>query len=152
MPVDISGPYVRFHACVHYIDGLYLCGGEDLNSVVTNGDVYKLDLVTMEWNPCNTRGKRPPLLYFHTAELVECYHRMVIFGGLDHETEKARNDVWAVDLDTSAFLELRVTGRVPHARYRHSSCSLRDLVFVWGGVDLMFDTVDSPPFNGNETF
>ena len=130
-------PYPQYHSSVLYDDSLFLFGGRDDSHRLDDQDVWRLDLVTMDWIPCASYGIRPPHLGGHSCDLLERAKKMVVFGGkyLSGLNEDAlSNEVYVFDVRATQWLQPEVKGQQPIGRYLHASCVARENVFIWGGM------------------
>ena len=89
------------HSSSVYNNRWYIYGGENIftgESSIINNDMHFLNGDTKEWRLLAPRGTSPPPLCKHTTLIFGT--KLYLFGGFDGE--KAHNDVWVLDLGTSA--------------------------------------------------
>lgn len=111
------GPPARlFHAATVAPDGsaLYVYGGGDEQAFFGPffGDLWKLDLGSLEWIELHPGGRDAPAArIWATLHYDEAGERLLLFGGHDDGSLGNRNDLWAYDLAGGDWEEL-ITGDV----------------------------------------
>jgi N-acetylneuraminic acid mutarotase len=96
-------------------------------------DAWILDLDTTSWTQLTTTGTKPSARLQHTSIVYD--GKMVMFGGGiigAFPGEKLLNDVWTLDLTTSAWTQLTTTGTKPSAREGHTSIVYAGKMVVYG--------------------
>jgi host cell factor len=139
------------HTCVAYKnkDGteprLIIYGGM---SGYRLGDLWIINLNTMNWFKPNTHGSSPLPRSLHSATIVR--NRMFVFGGwvplvLDelkngnNEKEwKCTNTLASLNLDSLTWEPLAIElleDSIPRARAGHSAVQINNRLYVWSGRD-----------------
>jgi hypothetical protein len=140
-------PALDSHSAVLYSDGsatwMYTFGGFDLGS--RSNSVYALNLTTRRWRVVSTSGQAPKPRSSHSTVVYE--HDMYVFGGTNNDSVKL-DDLWRLDLTTSAWTLVQVTGCVPSPRSGHTATLTMGLMLVFAGsVDSTIETNDMFVFN-----
>jgi N-acetylneuraminic acid mutarotase len=96
-------------------------GGEAHNPPYEALDVtWSLELDSLKWNKIETNSDKPPARWAHGAIYDAIKDRMIIFGGKYEDssfTPKYLNDVWALNLETNEWQELKPnSAKNPSAR------------------------------------
>ncbi|XP_034244571.1 host cell factor 1-like isoform X2 [Thrips palmi] len=138
------------HTAVAYTDkqgrsSLVIYGGM---SGCRLGDLWILDISSMEWYKPSVGGFAPLPRSLHSATLIG--HRMFIFGGwvplvLDdvevatHEKEwKCTNSLACLNLETMTWESFQMDtyeDNIPKARAGHSAVGIHTRMYVWSGRD-----------------
>jgi len=115
---------------------LLVFGGFDGNQKCL-GDVFTLNLATMEWSEAKPKGTCPSPQGGHRTCVFE--NTMLCFGG-EGDDDKKRNDVFVLDFDTMEWSVADIPdgddGERPQKRYCHSISLLSTgEMVVFGGRD-----------------
>ncbi|CAL1296169.1 unnamed protein product [Larinioides sclopetarius] len=134
----VSGkvPYPRscHSACVigHH---MYIFGGYHNFSISLLNTVYRLDLITFEWEELFTSGIPPEERRFHSACVVD--NQIVIFGGMGidragyHYT--VLDDFSYLDTISLRWVTPKFNGRPPCGRFNHTAVACNDGIYIIGG-------------------
>ena len=114
-----------------YVVGLQEQKYEQANTTLVR-DTYTLDPLTCKWEMVATFGERPPVRKAHSTEFDERNRRLIVFGGQGRQ-KILLNDLYALDVDTSFWLELKPKGMPPIGREKHGSCLQGSLLWIYGG-------------------
>lgn len=111
--------------------------------------VEEYDLVSSTWSMVDTYGEQPAKRWKSCGEYVEAHDVFVTFGGFGNG--KCLNDTYCLSLEHNTQCEPAIKGKPPSARSEHSSCAIRNTVFIFAGEnygqtlrDLYLLKVDSP--------
>jgi N-acetylneuraminic acid mutarotase len=83
---------------------------------------------TYAWNE-TTGITKPSARWFHTSILYN--RQMVMFGGYNYDG--AKDDAWALNLNSYTWNKLTTTGTKPSARFTHSSILYNGAMVMFGG-------------------
>lgn len=90
-----------------------LFGGQ--SGATTLNDTWAFDLASRTWQEL-TSAVRPPARYSMVAGIDAMQDRLLITAG-EAQSGQLFNDVWAFDLNTNTWSEVRANGESPAARY-----------------------------------
>eukprot|EP01079_Euglenida_sp_SAG-EU17-18_P000361 gene361-2413_t len=124
---------------------VYLFGGNDNKQLFQ--DIYVLDTATANWSMPKVVGNKPPKRSSHSAVAVG--QGIVIFGGRGESPKEAQGkdkdaaiqatvlgDVHYFHVDTADhWTPLKTIGNVPPFRMGHTASLLRDMMYIYGGLD-----------------
>jgi hypothetical protein len=139
-----KGPSPRSNASIG-VDGdrLVVFGGNtstDGLAFAPENDAYALDLSgdTPTWSAIGGATK-PPARLFHAMAIDRARHVAYVYGGGDEQafTGPFLNDLWALDLESGAWREVKQAGDPPVARI-HAGMMFDDadkVLVVFGGHD-----------------
>lgn len=136
--LTLEGPYLSEHCTVLVEDKLLLYGGRHCNELRTHdSDLWIFDLALLSFRKQSTAGKVPVWRKDHCGHLIQ--HRQIgpellVFGGVLHGSGLDTNETLCLDLNTFIWKDLPERGRRPSARTGHSSTTVGDAMFVFGGV------------------
>lgn len=119
----------KCHSCVHYKNYAYIFGGRCILQVY--GDLWRLNLDTLQWNCLITSQLSPFKAFFHSAAVTNsgC---MYIFGGvLSVSDDKRSNSVHKVWLDVPSLQEL-VWSRLSDSFHACRSPKIADELLKYG--------------------
>lgn len=112
------GPYIfvfgGIHGLTRYLD-----------------DLYVLDTSTKCWSHVTAQGDVPSPRAWHSSNVVGKY--IFIFGGTAGKNH-FKNDVYALDLETMIWHQVKTKGLMPEERASHSATLINDRIIVFGGV------------------
>jgi len=134
VPVKGAVPRARYRtSAVAYKNRMLVVGGHD--GAKHLNDFYQLNFDTLDWCLVETNSQASPSSRdSHSA--VICGDSMYLFGG---STGSARNDLYAFNLTTSQWHEVRPAssnkGNVPCPRFCHSCEVYDNSLYVFGGYD-----------------
>ena len=141
--VAVPPPFERYwHTAVYdpVRDRMVVFGGRGEFDVNFN-DVWALSLAgSPAWSMLVPAGSPPLARNSHTAIYDPVRDRIVVFGGMNDESEVYYNDVWALSLAGSpAWTNLTPAGPSPSARIWHTAIydPVRDRMVVFGGFDIV---------------
>ena len=132
--VQTYGPHLEGHIAVLADDRVFIHGGKDTNNLLSDTDVWSVDLSLMELHRHETFGKQPTRRKGHTGVFVEENRHVVLFGG--HHTTlhgEIYDELWVMNVDTMIWRRPIVKGRPPSARFGHAACLVNTHMFVYGG-------------------
>ena len=132
--ITLSGPYFDFHAGGLVGDAIYMCGGKDTRDIALTAEVWRLDLVMLEWQRCMTYGRQPPELIGHTVEVLDESAQLIVFGGIAIGTDSIQNELWVLQTDNMRWVQPVTKGTSPQPSVMHTSCLAGQRVFIWGGA------------------
>ncbi|KAM7273241.1 hypothetical protein ACFE04_027905 [Oxalis oulophora] len=118
------------HSAVLVGSKIIVFGGTNGSKKVN--DLHMLDFLTGEWTRPESKGIPPTPRESHTATLVGD-RKMVIFGGSGEGESNYLNDLHMLDLTTMTWSSPIVKGDIPVPRDSHSSVSISNKLFVYGG-------------------
>ncbi|KAF8776961.1 Kelch domain-containing protein 3 [Argiope bruennichi] len=134
----VSGqvPYPRacHTACVigHY---MYIFGGYHNLSISFLNTVYRLNLITFEWEEVFTSGIPPRERRFHSVCVVD--DRMFLFGGMGMDRAGYHyiilDDFSYLDTISMRWVTPKCTGRTPCGRFSHTAVVCNNEMYVIGG-------------------
>eukprot|EP01126_Amoeba_proteus_P059891 TRINITY_DN7873_c0_g1_i4.p1 TRINITY_DN7873_c0_g1~~TRINITY_DN7873_c0_g1_i4.p1 ORF type:complete len:433 (-),score=86.98 TRINITY_DN7873_c0_g1_i4:191-1489(-) len=143
-----NGPSGRsMHSAVAVGKKMYVFGGAHSTGVRddTSGfcDLYELDLETMTWAECETKGTPPTPCYGHSMTLVS-EDRIFFFGGKGYAV---MNHIHILQLDTLEWKKYAFGGNPLVPRWGHSATRHGNHVLLYGGRDetgywCSFDLID----------
>ena len=107
---------------------IYVTAGDDKNRVF--GDMWHLDVATLEWTRCSPSGEFEPRTAQASA-VVDGF--LYVFGGAD--SNKYFNDLLRFDFTDLSWGLVATTGDIPSARVYSRMVSLRNKLYVYGGTD-----------------
>ncbi len=97
-------------------------------------DTWALDLATLQWSRLSTQGSTPQARCLHDAAFDEAGDGMYLFGGCSSGVGPCpRNDLWRLDLATTAWQEVTPT-ESPDARSNLRLACRDDEFYLFGGV------------------
>ena len=141
---DTVGPRPSGHVMCLFEDGIYVYSGHDANKVMRS-DVWRLDLITMEWARLRAIGGNPLQRSYASGGLFERTRSLVVFGGEAARRGKGKggvgaeedkflsNHVWLFDLEKLVWTAPTVRGKRPSPRYTHYSVVVDREMYVFGG-------------------
>lgn len=132
---NTAGPRPTGHVNCLFQDAIYIYSGNDANKLMRN-EVWKLDLITMEWAQMRHAGTRPQRRSFAAGGLFQRSECMVVFGGEVYGPKEVKflsNQVWLFDLRKLKWHAPRIRGRRPCPRFTHDSVAVGDVLYVFGG-------------------
>jgi hypothetical protein len=130
-------------------DQIYIFGGNI--SGFKNNQIFVFDTQTNKWHiPKQSTG--PCARSNHSTVLYQ--DKLYIFGGKDQDTFKL-NDMWAYDLKTSTWTEVKDSIDKPLTRSGHSSSVYKNFMIVFGGIHELtkeLNDLQAYDFNNNQWF
>eukprot|EP01023_Acetabularia_acetabulum_P009657 TRINITY_DN1435_c0_g2_i1.p1 TRINITY_DN1435_c0_g2~~TRINITY_DN1435_c0_g2_i1.p1 ORF type:complete len:572 (-),score=90.39 TRINITY_DN1435_c0_g2_i1:428-2143(-) len=118
------------HTAVLVGSSIVLFGGENGSKRKTLNDVWMLNLDSMKWSKCETKGKAPSARSEHIA--VSYLNRyMLIYGG--GSVAHCFNDLFVLDTQNMEWLEVQISGSTPAARAGHAGGLLGHMWYIVGG-------------------
>jgi len=109
-------------------------------------DLYRFDVRTNTWAPLSPAGALPPARAFAAGVAVPLRRWVVVFGGAHYEPDfsgfTAYDDLWAYDLGTQAWRQLRSATPGPVGRSGPAMWLVADQLFVFGGIDAGFQPLN----------
>ncbi|CAG9332589.1 unnamed protein product [Blepharisma stoltei] len=112
----------------------YSFGGVSSDDVLTNSLVsIDLQYFPLEWKQLSPHMISPSGRMYHSFHLL--HDSLWVFGGIN-EDQALLNDLWKFDTTTETWSKINSNGDIPSARYMHASCSVQDLVLLFGGIDV----------------
>lgn len=122
----------RDHVSFLWNDYIYLYGG--WRSGVRT-DYFRVDLLNegkVEFLECVWEDVGGPSLDYCAGSICEPTKEFILFGGfLDGVTS---DRTFCLRIDERSFYEPKVKGQKPSARAKHTSCSVANQVYVYGGL------------------
>ncbi|XP_022107253.1 uncharacterized protein LOC110988234 [Acanthaster planci] len=92
----------QYHSCMQWKNEVYMCGGH--NNVTIFGDIWKLDLPSLQWTRLST--EMPVPTFFHSAAITstKCLY---IFGGVTCLRDRDRtNNIFRIWLDIPPLTDI----------------------------------------------
>eukprot|EP01012_Entosiphon_sulcatum_P047410 TRINITY_DN64350_c0_g1_i1.p1 TRINITY_DN64350_c0_g1~~TRINITY_DN64350_c0_g1_i1.p1 ORF type:complete len:358 (+),score=34.21 TRINITY_DN64350_c0_g1_i1:28-1074(+) len=121
------------HVCVVEPEShrLFLFGG--LGNRRAN-DVWEFEIATGKWREIVPKNE-PPCKRSKTS-MVAHQGRLYIFGGwIGGRTADGKlNDLWAFDIASSTWTEVKTAGSPPERRSSHSAAVSQGVMYVYGGI------------------
>ncbi|HET7867348.1 MAG TPA: kelch repeat-containing protein [Burkholderiaceae bacterium] len=109
-------------------------------------DLYRYDVRANTWVPLAPAGALPPARAFAAGVAVPLRRWVVVFGGSRYEPDfsgfTAYDDLWAYDLGTRAWRQLRSVTPGPVGRSGPAMWLAGDQLFVFGGIDAGFQPLN----------
>jgi len=142
------------HSCVYYRDCLYVFGGKQSEGPKDSGhscylsDLLEYDLNRKTWKKVSCNIKLQPR-GAHSCSLIESQKKMYIFGGLTSGPSasssssrsssgsnidlKYLNIMHVFDFEKREWSQVKCKGEIPPARAGHSSCVVKEFIYIFGG-------------------
>jgi hypothetical protein len=127
-------------------------GGGFYGSGLLN-DVVKLDLgvVPLKYEELSPASVNPPNRKLHSMHSIGT--KLYIFGGEQEDGQQGLrklNDLWVYDIETQIWKPELMFGDVPGPRSGHSTCTVGDRIYLYGGKGpdqlyrdfYIFDSID----------
>eukprot|EP01041_Mallomonas_annulata_P013604 gene13604-28896_t len=115
---------------------MFIFGGKGPNGILYK-DICFLDLVEWIWVPVSTLSLGPSARMNHASELVG--RKIVVHGGWDGND--VFNDFWIFNTDSFAWMQPKMSGFAPSARFGHTLTLTPDgRLFVFGGCSITKET------------
>ncbi|XP_015941269.1 protein GLUTELIN PRECURSOR ACCUMULATION 3 isoform X1 [Arachis duranensis] len=125
----LVGPSPRaFHVAVAIDCHMFIFGGRSGGRRL--GDFWVLDTDIWQWSELTSFGDLPSPRDFAAAAAVG-NRKIVMFGGWDGK--KWLSDVYVLDTISLEWMELSVSGTLPHPRCGHSATMVEKRLLVYGG-------------------
>lgn len=106
------------------------CGKTQEEDEIYYNDLYILDTTNLTWTRAVTSGKPPSPRDSHTCSSWN--NKIIVVGGED-ALGSYLSDVHVLDADTLVWEQLKTTGQILTPRAGHSTVSLGNFLFVFGG-------------------
>ena len=128
-PETTGAPSPRaFHCCTVMGTSVYFFGGR--TGARMHSEVWKLDTNLWEWTVVKPKGSRPD-----AREKADCIaldeSRILVCGGYDGI--RWLNDVFVINVDTSEYSQVKVSGNLPPPRSGHKLALLHQGILMFGG-------------------
>ncbi|CAH0477080.1 unnamed protein product [Peronospora belbahrii] len=127
------------HSSVRYRDSIVVFGGQGTTASGTTTRVADVTFLipskdgSLRQAYHTTAGANGPSARMcHSCVVVGT--RMVVFGGRSSPT-KPLGDLYAMDFETKQWEEIVIEGVGPSPRWKHCSCAVSSVVYVYGGRD-----------------
>ncbi|CAI5729392.1 unnamed protein product [Peronospora destructor] len=127
------------HSSVRYRDSIVVFGGQGITAVGTTTRVADVTFLvpskdgSLQQTYHTTAGVNgPSARIYHSSVVVGS--RMVVFGGRISPT-KPLGDLYTMDLETKQWAKIVAQGVGPSPRWKHCSCAVGSVVYVYGGRD-----------------
>ncbi|KAE9619277.1 putative kelch-type beta propeller, galactose oxidase, beta-propeller [Lupinus albus] len=125
----VVGPSPRaFHVAVSIDCHMFIFGGRSGGKRL--GDFWVLDTDIWQWSELTSFGDLPSPRDFAAASAVG-NRKIVMYGGWDGK--KWLSDVYVLDTISLEWMELSVSGTLPHPRCGHTATMLEKRLLVYGG-------------------
>lgn len=124
------------------LEGIYYFGGRNASGATNDLHILRIGRPKLEWVKPETKGKRPPARYAHSADFIAKKNILIIFGGRNDEEYETTgsfcmNDIWILSIETLEWTEWKkpdTPERGPEPRYAHATAVLEDSVLIFGGL------------------
>lgn len=134
---------VSYHTATLVDDRILLLGGYDEVEqglfVTLNARWY--DPVLQRISSAFCRGKMPCSRVRHVAGFLEHRREVIVFGGKQAQ-DITLNDLWALQVDTMEFSQVRYKGKVPSPQSSHMSLTHGRLMYIHCHRDLQLFVLD----------
>lgn len=146
-----EGPSVRSTPAVAPVLGsIYLFGGvkDDFASGENTfyDDLYRFDPRLARWTPLSPSGAKPPARAFAASAAVPARHWMLVFGGANYSADLSSltffDDLWAYSALLNRWTQLQPGNPGPSARSRPAMWVDGEKVYVFGGIQTDFHTLN----------
>ncbi|GFU24038.1 kelch domain-containing protein 3, partial [Nephila pilipes] len=117
-------------------DYMYIFGGYEEDTFGFSDKVFRINLITFNWETVLTHGLPPSKRDFHTASVIGNF--MYIFGGRsarDSGEDYYLNDIMCLDTDSMVWSTPFCSGRLPNGRRSHSAVVYKGEIYIIGGFD-----------------
>ena len=110
---------------------IYVFGGADQAGNLN--DVQMFDLIESSWSTVATTGSLPCPRTFHNGACVG--NSLIVYSGGNSGTDPVGDrQVYALDIESSTWNTLRITGDPPKPRLGHLMLSVGNKIYVHGGM------------------
>ena len=98
--------------------------------------LFRLDLVSKEFEPIPHRGVTPGCRYYATTVYFEKRQQVVVFGGqeISEGVRENSNDIFVLNMPEKVWSRPKIKGRKPSPRYEHAACIYREVMYLYGGL------------------
>ncbi|KAG7393676.1 tRNA methyltransferase tyw3 [Phytophthora pseudosyringae] len=127
------------HTSVHYQDEIVVFGGQGPTASGTTTRIAEVTFMTPSTNGslqqtyhAAAKPDGPSARMYHSAAVVGTL--MVVFGGRASPA-KPLGDLYAMDLETKQWEKIVPQGVGPSPRWKHCSCAVGSVLYVFGGRD-----------------
>lgn len=134
-------PHPRFgHSTVTWQNSILVYGGLKLNDYSITNEFWKFNVTTQAWSQVTSAGQLQPMLFGHTAHLVQMNDgremMIVIFGF--HPEWRFSNFVFQIDMDNienNTMERVDTIGAIPQGAFGHASAldPATKQIYVLGG-------------------
>ncbi|KAL4169541.1 hypothetical protein KRP22_010460 [Phytophthora ramorum] len=127
------------HTSVQYQDNIIVFGGQGPTASGTTTRIADVTILapssdgSLKQTYHAAAGATGPSARMHHSAVV-VGTRMIIFGGRASPA-KPLGDLYALDIETKLWEQIHPRGVCPSPRWKHSSCAVRSVVYVYGGRD-----------------
>ncbi|CAI5704989.1 unnamed protein product [Peronospora effusa] len=127
------------HSSVRYRDSIVVFGGQGTTAVGTTTRVADVTFLvpskdgSLRQTYHTIAGVNGPSARMYHSSVVVGSH-MVVFGGRTSPT-KPLGDLYTMDLETKQWTKIIAQGVGPSPRWKHCSCAVGSVVYVYGGRD-----------------
>lgn len=123
-----EGAVVRGGQVFLYKDALYMYGDTYRR---TPTDFSKFDLTLEEWSDFRVSGRKPHSRSFFSGHFLEERDEFMVFGGSSQGVP--RNDIHLFKMIGQSWVQPKVKGNGPSARWQHGSCVHKGVFYCYGG-------------------
>lgn len=122
----------RHHGAFLVEDKIYVYGGQSGVALELHSDLWVLDLITAEFQRCETGGECPEPLLDISISFFEYTNEAILFGG-EPAAMDFSSQLFALDLACKTWRRPVTRGKPPKPRSAHASCTHYDKLFIFGG-------------------
>ena len=125
----------RDHVSFLWNDYIYVYSGWRAGILT---DYFRIDLLEegeVEFLECYWDDMRELVFDYFSGSVCEPTREFIMFGG--KLRGEITNRTFCLRMDKGSFYEPRIKGQKPAARQRHTSCSVRNKVYIFGGLRLL---------------
>ena len=122
----------RHHGAFLAQDTIYIYGGQTGVALDLHSDLWAFELVSNEFQHCQTYGDAPLPLLDISLSFFEYTNEAILFGG-EPAAMDFSSQLFALNLDSKQWRRPITRGKPPQPRSAHASCTHNDSLFIFGG-------------------
>ncbi|CAH1763675.1 7406_t:CDS:2 [Entrophospora sp. SA101] len=154
-PMDVKNDYhpVQYPATTVVDDMIYIFGGESLRTGQPTNHLYILKTKTMSLCKMPENGQIPIPRSMPSLDALNA-SQLALFGG--HGTYNGTSydlkDIHIYDISSNSWNEISTSSNVPYARSLHSTCSLNEKLYIYGGKHISSISSESVIHDDDDTW